>query len=75
VTRQVVTATRRPHEWRREGPNWKCSVCGSIAMEFDDRGRPEPYGTVYYSNYSGVSGLGITDLTCEEMAVYKTMAD
>jgi hypothetical protein len=68
VTRQVVTATRRPHEWRRAGPNWKCAVCGSIAMEFDDHGRPEPYGTVYYK-------LGVTDLTCEEMAVFKTMAD
>lgn len=64
--RSVVTATRRPHKWKRCGANWKCAPCRALAAEFDDNGQPEPYGMVYYR-------LMLVELTCEELTVCKVM--
>jgi len=68
---QIVTSTRQPHEWRRDGPNWRCAVCNALAAEFDPDGRPEPYGLIYYLNKR--VGLELQELTCEELAIFKVM--
>lgn len=68
---KVVKNTRRPHEWRRVNSIWKCSICGGIAAEFDDCGKPEPYGTMLYA-HGGVS-LELLETTCEELAIWNVM--
>jgi len=70
---KIVTATKTPHEWKRSGSGWKCAVCGTKAVEYDDFGNPEPYASVVYS--SGGVTLELVETTCAEMAVFQVMDD